>query len=307
MPAKHAASSPLEVKAVPITSSAFSQFGSLIANPAHATTPSTSPIAHEPYNVASEAQQYNGVLANQGTAVKYKDVTDVQNYYHSAPSRKSATIVMNMFVCAPRALSYSASADIEGTFPVRILERHPFTSQTFIPVGVSPSSTAHTRYLVVVAPTLPVAATRKGDRPVRPPPFPTREPQRRRSLREVLSGARPPPFPEHPAGNTVKANAEKHQPQSEKALPGPGMPDLANLKAFIVSGDQAVTYAAGTWHAPMVVLGDEKIDFVVLQWANGVGNEDCQECEIQGEFVGVDIPVAGKITENEGWKEKSKL
>lgn len=74
------------------------------------------------------------------------------------------------------------------------------------------------------------------------------------------------------------------------------MPDLNNIQAFIARGDQAVTYNAGTWHAPMVVLGEKPIDFVVVQYANGVANDDCQEVEITasdgGEGLAVDV---------EGW------
>lgn len=40
-----------------------------------------------------------------------------------------------------------------------------------------------------------------------------------------------------------------------------------------------MTYAPGTWHAPMIVVGERDIDFVVLQWANGVAAEDCQEVD----------------------------
>lgn len=54
-------------------------------------------------------------------------------------------------------------------------------------------------------------------------------------------------------------------------------PDLENLRAFIARGGQAVTYGAGTWHAPMVVLGSRRVDFVVAQYVNGVDDEDCQE------------------------------
>lgn len=53
-------------------------------------------------------------------------------------------------------------------------------------------------------------------------------------------------------------------------------PDLGGLRAFVVTPDQAVTYAAGTWHAPMVVLGKQRIDFVVTQFMNGIDEEDCE-------------------------------
>jgi len=87
---------------------------------------------------------------------------------------------------------------------------------------------------------------------------------------------------------------------------GPGMPDLSNIRAFIADGSQGVTYAAGTWHAPMVVVGQKPIDFVVVQYANGVGIEDCEEvllkCEdgaAEGLNVAVDLDAvcAGTVLE----------
>lgn len=64
-------------------------------------------------------------------------------------------------------------------------------------------------------------------------------------------------------------------------LPGRGFPDLGRLRAFIATDIQAVTYGAGTWHSPMVVLGQAgtKLDFVVSQFASGVAVEDCQLLE----------------------------
>ena len=50
--------------------------------------------------------------------------------------------------------------------------------------------------------------------------------------------------------------------------------------AFLCKGNQSITYGAGIWHAPMVVI-DETIphlDFAVLIHENGVADEDCQEC-----------------------------
>ncbi|CEJ82508.1 hypothetical protein VHEMI02568 [[Torrubiella] hemipterigena] len=72
---------------------------------------------------------------------------------------------------------------------------------------------------------------------------------------------------------------------SGPGLPGRGLPDLANLKAFVAQANQAVTYAAGTWHAPMVVLGESgtTLDFVVSQFASGVADEDCQLLEFAAE------------------------
>lgn len=61
-------------------------------------------------------------------------------------------------------------------------------------------------------------------------------------------------------------------------LPNPNL-----IKAFLCRGNQSVTYGAGTWHAPMVVI-DEKIphiDFGVFIHENGVPQEDCQECSFE--------------------------
>ncbi|PHH88127.1 hypothetical protein CDD83_7931 [Cordyceps sp. RAO-2017] len=61
-------------------------------------------------------------------------------------------------------------------------------------------------------------------------------------------------------------------------LPGRGLPDVRRLRAFVATAAQAVTYGAGTWHAPMVVLGrpGTSLDFVVSQFCSGVAAEDCQ-------------------------------
>ena len=54
---------------------------------------------------------------------------------------------MSMFACFPRK-------DLKnGIFNVKILERHPFTTQTFTPLGLAGSDSA-TQFLVIVAPSL---------------------------------------------------------------------------------------------------------------------------------------------------------
>lgn len=62
--------------------------------------------------------------------------------------------------------------------------------------------------------------------------------------------------------------------ESETSIRDP--PDRNNLQAFIARPGQAVTYAAGTWHAPMVVIGRQRIDFVVVQYVNGIDRDDCE-------------------------------
>jgi ureidoglycolate lyase len=143
---------------------------------------------------------------------------------------------MSMFSCFPRKLNR------DGDLDVKILERHPFTTQTFIPLGMSAVVSA-SRFLVIVAPSLP------------------------------------DPLPATTASET------KVQIQHP--------PDLQNLKAFVAHGGQAITYGVGTWHAPMVVLGDLRVDFVVTQFVSGVAEEDCQEVII-GEGISVQL-AAGQI------------
>ncbi len=55
-----------------------------------------------------------------------------------------------------------------------------------------------------------------------------------------------------------------------------------------------VTYGVGTWHAPMVVVGG-RMDFVVLQYVSGRGDEDCQEVDVQGVEVVVEGLERGKL------------
>lgn len=180
-------------------------------------------------------------------------------------------------------------------FDVQILERHPFTTQTFIPMGLSQTD-KHTQYLVIVAPTLPAAASRTNID--RPPPYPTPKVKKSKSIKDIFAKARPSPFTNE-AAPPPSQFSRLHPSQRPK---GPGLPDLKNLRAFIATGNQAVTYGAGTWHAPMAVIGDRPIDFVVVQFANGVGIEDCQEIILkpdrnaeEGMVVMVDQDSAGKV------------
>ena len=148
-----------------------------------------------------------------------------------------------MFSCFPRKDTRNK------IFQVKIIERHPFTTQTFTPLGLSPHDTS-TQYLVIVAPSTRAAAS--GDMPENPP-------------------------------------------------------ELSKLHAFIATGGQAVTYAAGTWHAPMVVLGEKRVDFVVTQFVSGIADEDCQEILV-GEGVDVSIKEIGLAGDDGLWKKgRAKL
>ena len=52
-------------------------------------------------------------------------------------------------------------------------------------------------------------------------------------------------------------------------------PDLATLAAFVVEGAQAITYAPGTWHHPMIALVEDA-EFVNVIFTDGSAR-DCDE------------------------------
>jgi ureidoglycolate lyase len=47
-----------------------------------------------------------------------------------------------------------------------------------------------------------------------------------------------------------------------------GMPDMRRARALMVPGDTAITYAADSWHHPMIAL-DRPACFSVLLWRDG--------------------------------------
>ena len=169
------------------------------------------------------------VPANQGTALKSSTISPWIDNYGQRGSRRKGQPTISLFSCFPRVLK-RATEPGSLSFTVQILERHPYTTQTFIPMGLAPSDTS-TMYLVIVAPTLPPTAD----------------------------------------------------------FPDLGPPDINNLRAFVAHGRQAVTYSAATWHAPMVVIGEKRVDFVVAQSTNDVPDDDCQVVKIKGEGLTVTI------------------
>lgn len=248
-----------EVHVKPLTGASFHDFGEVIEDPA----------------THNDTLSFDTIEANQGSARKVLNVTHMTNHYALSQSKKPASPAVNMFVCKPRALEQHQDGDSKGVFPVKILERHPFTPQTFVPMGLD-ANDKQTAYLVIVAPTLPLSQRARDEGPV--PPYPSAPAKQKPSLRERLLGSRPNPFTnDYNPTTTPPATSNLSTSQRPK---GPGLPDLSKLQAFIARGDQAVTYGPGTWHAPMVVLGQRPVEFVVLQFANGVGIEDCQEVDV---------------------------
>ncbi|TPX12199.1 uncharacterized protein E0L32_007085 [Thyridium curvatum] len=234
------------VVAEPLTPAAFRPFGDVVQNPRPDILPSPSHTTESLRAAISPPLAHPPVVANQGTAIKYPQVSQPRDLYAQARSRRPSLPQTSIFQCAARRLSGPAG----NQFPVAVLERHPFTTQMFCPLGADDAA-ASARYLVVVA----------------------------------------------PSGPPGEADAGLPVPQDGEGLPGRGLPDVQRLKAFVATGAQAVTYSAGTWHAPMVALGREgtALDFVVTQFANGVGDEDCQEVVFDGRGRGavvVEVPRA---------------
>jgi ureidoglycolate lyase len=52
-----------------------------------------------------------------------------------------------------------------------------------------------------------------------------------------------------------------------------GAPDVAGLRAFLATGEQAVNYHLGAWHHPLRVL-DRHGRFAVLMWSTGKREDD---------------------------------
>lgn len=80
------------------------------------------------------------VAVNQGTAQKFTNVSPIENGFADAPSGRIGKPVVNIFAC-------EAAAIYKGVYRGYVLERHPFSTQMFSPLGAGPDC----RYLVVVA------------------------------------------------------------------------------------------------------------------------------------------------------------
>ncbi|MCJ1373267.1 Ureidoglycolate lyase [Loxospora ochrophaea] len=206
----------------PLSQAAFKPFGYVIE------TQSIRTSEQEWQTVTTDSQ---AVMANQGTALKHRNVSPLVSKYDTAPTQFRAEPVMSMFVCLPQKLNPvyhkkdqeavvgSDKNNLVGLFDLKIMERHPYTTQTFVPFGLHAQDSC-TRYLVVVAPT----------------------------------------------SYSTEKKAE--------------VPDTGGIRAYIAHGSQAVTYEVGTWHAPMIVIGRQPINFIVTQFTNNVAEDDCEEVEL---------------------------
>lgn len=109
------------IQAVPLTQEAFSPYGRVIQHP-------------------TEPQGSMTVLANAGTAQRTNYLAEPQSLFSKEAGAKANLCV---FRCSP----------IQSTpISIRMLERHPYSTQAFIPMGPVGGS-GQGRYLVVVAAT----------------------------------------------------------------------------------------------------------------------------------------------------------
>ncbi|EXJ77978.1 ureidoglycolate hydrolase [Capronia epimyces CBS 606.96] len=238
----HAHHPPTTLRLEPLTPSSFSRFGMAICSPLPPSLAEVPAVVPRPLHAP---HQPTPGFANQNSALKTSPISPFINAYPSGTGHVLAKPQMSLFSCFPRnksGVGIDRSISNTAVFQVSILERHPYTSQTFSPLGLSASDES-TVFLVIVAPSLASSATAK-----------------------LASG---------------------------ESIEIPHPPDLSRLKAFVARGDQAVTYGPGTWHAPMVVIGRRRVDFVVTQFANGVPEDDCQEVLLGDNAVGVDLEVLG--------------
>lgn len=116
------------VRVAKLTPEGFAKFGSVLS------------ADHQLSNCKTSA-------ANQGTAVKLHKFAPVVN--NSRPSGVEATINWNIFRCSPpvHLFTRDEAAGIT-TYRSKVLERHPFSTQMFVPVGCDKSKDA---FIVICA------------------------------------------------------------------------------------------------------------------------------------------------------------
>lgn len=80
------------------------------------------------------------IQVNQGSALKTIRVTTVRSAY--PPSRPVANTICNIFTVTPRVDLVSSTVSID------VMERHLYTTQTFVPLGANGS---RNEFIVVIA------------------------------------------------------------------------------------------------------------------------------------------------------------
>lgn len=119
----------LAITATPLTPQLFAPFGGVMS--------ADHQIAHA-----------QSLAANYGTATKIHKVAPVVSRYLQCPSGRAASANWNIFRCrAPTHLIAEAAGAARHTYTAKVLERHPFSTQTFVPMALC----LDRAYLVIVA------------------------------------------------------------------------------------------------------------------------------------------------------------
>ncbi|KAK9330081.1 ureidoglycolate hydrolase [Lipomyces starkeyi] len=125
------------VEAPPLTPEAFRQFGGVISS-------------------GHQLQTMKSIPANYGTATKISKVSPIINNFQNAPSQKPCTANFNLFRSTYPTKLIQRTGVREFVYLSGVLERHPFSTQTFLPMGVLADEVA---YLVIVAENSEVPST----------------------------------------------------------------------------------------------------------------------------------------------------
>ncbi|CCH40620.1 hypothetical protein BN7_154 [Wickerhamomyces ciferrii] len=123
--------------------------------PSVVTKPLT-PEAFKDYGTIISADHQIGSVeqssANYGTAIKVHKVSKIENNSNLAPSKNIARANWNIFRCSPPTHLFSKNEDQDIVYRSKVLERHPFSTQTFLPMGASKDLNA---YIVICAKSKP--------------------------------------------------------------------------------------------------------------------------------------------------------
>lgn len=118
-----------EIVTKPLTPASFAKFGDIIS---------------ADYQIGSIEQS----SANYGTAIKVHKVSKILNKSNNTPSGKLAIANWNIFRCSPPNHLFSGNNEGNIVYLLKVLERHPFSTQTFLPMGVDKEKDA---YIVICA------------------------------------------------------------------------------------------------------------------------------------------------------------
>ncbi|KAJ8098335.1 ureidoglycolate hydrolase [Lipomyces tetrasporus] len=120
------------VEASSLTPEGFAKFGGVISSVHQLQTMTPSP-------------------ANYGTATKISKVSPIVNNFQNAPSQIPSTANFNLFRSTyPFKLIQRNGYD--GVYLCGVLERHPYSTQAFLPMGIPANDVA---YLLIVAENAP--------------------------------------------------------------------------------------------------------------------------------------------------------